>query len=320
MSRFILAAALTVLVVALVPGVASAANRKSSSSVAVASHTVVGPGAGFGHATGAPRVRLIQRKLRAEGFSPGRIDGLYGPLTTAAVARFQQSRRLVADGIVGPVTSKALNGGGESPGAGVLQAHGSQAVRTLQRRLKRAGFAPGSVDGRYGPRTTNAVMRFQRARRLPTDGIAGPRTLHVLGAGQSGAPTKSRPKSNQPTTRGRPTTGTGHSSSPKPKQHSASVRHQAAAGGSNPVRSSKPPSRNHSDFQLIATLILAAIGIGLLVTLLVRPRRQRRRPRGEPTAPSTSYEEQRGPTTPAEPLPQQRGPTTPAEPLPQRRE
>ena len=108
MSRFVVAAALTMLLVALTPGVASAANNeKSSSSVAVASSTVVGPGAGFGHATGAQRVRLIQRKLIAEGFSPGPLDGLYGPLTTAAVMRFQRSRGLVPDGMVGPITRES---------------------------------------------------------------------------------------------------------------------------------------------------------------------------------------------------------------------
>ena len=291
MTRFVVAAALTMLLVALTPGVASAANNeKSSSSVAVPSSTVVGPGAGFGHATGAQRVRLIQRKLIAEGFSPGPLDGLYGPLTTAAVMRFQRSRGLVPDGMVGPITRKALDSGGESPGAGSLTARGSSAVRSLQRRLARAGFSPGPVDGRYGPRTTSAVRRFQRAHRLAPNGIASQRTLQALGG--------------QRTLRRRPATGSQQGSAPKRKQGSAARSPQVAAPGANSTSAPKPHSRGHSHLQLIATLLLAAIGIGLLATLLVRPRRRRRRLREGPEPAPNTRDEQPAPTSSVDALPQ----------------
>ncbi len=65
-------------------------------------------------------------------------------------------------------------------GTGYDRAGGSPQVRILQRRLAVAGFAPGPVDGLYGPRTTAAVWRFQAAGGLRTDGIAGPQTLAVL--------------------------------------------------------------------------------------------------------------------------------------------
>ena len=54
---------------------------------------------------------------------------------------------------------------------------GGDEVRSLQRRLDREGYSAGAVDGRYGPRTENAVRRFQTARGLRVDGIAGPLTL-----------------------------------------------------------------------------------------------------------------------------------------------
>lgn len=60
-----------------------------------------------GNTTGA-NVRRVQRALKALGFDPGKIDGEYGPHTMAAVAAFQASNRLVADGIVGPRTAKKL--------------------------------------------------------------------------------------------------------------------------------------------------------------------------------------------------------------------
>jgi N-acetylmuramoyl-L-alanine amidase len=53
-------------------------------------------------------VKSLQRRLKAEGFSPGPIDGLYGPQTVAAVNAFQIVNGLVPDGEVGPETARAL--------------------------------------------------------------------------------------------------------------------------------------------------------------------------------------------------------------------
>lgn len=55
-----------------------------------------------------PRVKTLQRKLRDLGFDPRGIDGKFGPGTRAAVIAFQKSRGLQADGVVGPLTSAAL--------------------------------------------------------------------------------------------------------------------------------------------------------------------------------------------------------------------
>jgi len=53
-------------------------------------------------------VTLLQEKLQSLGFSPGKIDGDFGPGTEAAVIAFQRSEGLLADGIVGPTTQEAL--------------------------------------------------------------------------------------------------------------------------------------------------------------------------------------------------------------------
>ncbi|MFI9819743.1 peptidoglycan-binding protein [Streptomyces sp. NPDC052013] len=59
-----------------------------------------------GHA--GPKVAEAQCLLRRAGFSPGDIDGIYGPLTERAVKRLQKRAGLVVDGIVGPHTWGAL--------------------------------------------------------------------------------------------------------------------------------------------------------------------------------------------------------------------
>jgi peptidoglycan hydrolase-like protein with peptidoglycan-binding domain len=53
-------------------------------------------------------VQKIQRKLKAAGFHPGLIDGIYGMQTIAAVSAFQIANGLVADGEVGSETANAL--------------------------------------------------------------------------------------------------------------------------------------------------------------------------------------------------------------------
>jgi Putative peptidoglycan binding domain len=54
------------------------------------------------------QVKVLQRALAGLGFSSGKADGQYGPATTSAVKRFQQSVKLTADGILGPATLRAL--------------------------------------------------------------------------------------------------------------------------------------------------------------------------------------------------------------------
>ena len=134
---------------------------------------------GNGYATsGGSVVRSLQRRLARAGFAPGPVDGLFGARTENAVRRFQDSRGLQVDGIAGRVTRAALTASAPAlyPGAG-YRAGGSGLVRELQRRLVRAGDAPGPVDGLYGPRTARAVRHFQAAHRLPADGVANQQTF-----------------------------------------------------------------------------------------------------------------------------------------------
>jgi peptidoglycan hydrolase-like protein with peptidoglycan-binding domain len=59
-------------------------------------------------------------------------------------------------------------------------------VSTLQSNLRATGYYSGPVTGYYGSLTQASVRRFQAARGLRVDGIAGPRTMTALRGGTSG--------------------------------------------------------------------------------------------------------------------------------------
>jgi len=46
----------------------------------------------------------------------------------------------------------------------------------IQRALKAAGFDPGPIDGKLGPKTKKAVQDFQKKHNLTVDGVVGKKT------------------------------------------------------------------------------------------------------------------------------------------------
>jgi peptidoglycan hydrolase-like protein with peptidoglycan-binding domain len=48
-----------------------------------------------------PAVRDLQDALKAPGYNPGPIDGVFGATTEAAVKAFQQAKGISADGVFG---------------------------------------------------------------------------------------------------------------------------------------------------------------------------------------------------------------------------
>ena len=53
-------------------------------------------------------------------------------------------------------------------------------VKELQQKLTQLGYQLGKVDGVYGPKTEDAVKRFQKKRGLKVDGVAGEKTITEL--------------------------------------------------------------------------------------------------------------------------------------------
>ena len=85
-------------------------------------------------------VAELQRRLGALGFDAGRVDGIFGPDTAAALADFQRNSGLVGDGIYGPDTTAALARLGLGRTEAVNVAH----VRELERLRQ----APPGLEGR----------------------------------------------------------------------------------------------------------------------------------------------------------------------------
>jgi hypothetical protein len=110
-------------------------------------------GSGYATVAGSPLVRALQLQLSHVGYRPGPIDGHYGPRTQASVSAFQGAYGLAIDGVAGPRTLGEITARTPAlhPGAGRATG-GAAPVRGLQRRLARAGYSPGAIDGVFGPR------------------------------------------------------------------------------------------------------------------------------------------------------------------------
>lgn len=139
-------------------------------------------------------VLAVQQALLAAGFSPGAIDGVYGPATATAVRHFQTARGLPVTGEVCGETYRLLGVACQTippcPAPPTIQCRvlelkspfmSGTDVRAVQQALQERGFNPGQVDGIYGPLTASAVRSFQGARALPVTGIVCGRTYELLG-------------------------------------------------------------------------------------------------------------------------------------------
>jgi peptidoglycan hydrolase-like protein with peptidoglycan-binding domain len=137
------------------------------------------------------QTRLNQRKVVTP---PLAVDGKFGPLTEAAVKKYQTDRKaplplalapdfdLTVDGVVGLNTWQRLD-----PELVKRHSHNIY-VKLLQELLKLAGENPGPIDSAFGPLTEAAVKKFQQnpahkdfnGNPLVVDGIVGIRTWAAL--------------------------------------------------------------------------------------------------------------------------------------------
>ncbi len=283
-ARWVLAALIGMLLVFACPSFAAAGSGPSG---AQADSRLIASGTGYDAPDGSQRVRDVQHRLIRAGERPGPVDGLYGPLTKAAVERFQAGEGLAVDGIVGPQTAGALSRQKAmvADGAGYSKPYGSTRVRGLQHRLRRAGGRPGALDGRFGPRTEAAVERFQAGHGLAVDGIVGPATSQRLARY---APT---PGQTSGTNSRRPDLSSAkHEGSPKPTPSHAG---QSAPASTAPA--AQPGTDRDRHGSGIPTWFVGLVfGVALLfgAALVLAPARRTRENEPDPleTAPQPSFQ------------------------------
>ena len=126
-----------------------------------------------------PEVKDLQEALKALGFSPGKVDGVFGAATEKAVKAFQASVGIQADGIVGELTWHNID---EADQSEPILKKGSKGlpVRRLQSRMTAYNYNTGGIDGRFGATTETAVKELQEQAALEVDGIVGPATWEVV--------------------------------------------------------------------------------------------------------------------------------------------
>lgn len=129
-------------------------------------------GSGGGSA-GDSTIRSFQIWLNNNYSARLTTDGVYGTNTKkAATKAYQRVLGVTADGIFG-ANSKAAVKTLKSGSKG-------NAVHLLQGMLYCRGYNPNGVDGIFGSGTTKAVKRFQSAKGLNPDGLAGANTMYAL--------------------------------------------------------------------------------------------------------------------------------------------
>ena len=151
-------------------------------------------------------VANLQERLITLGYLTGSADGKFGKNTKTAVKNFQKKNDLDADGIAGQMTLEKLYS--DQAKANKTQSSTSEtttlrvgtisnAVADMQNRLIALGYLKGKADGNFGSQTKLALMAFQRANGLTTDGVAGPKTLAKLAASRPADP-QTPPANNSP--------------------------------------------------------------------------------------------------------------------------
>lgn len=132
----------------------------------------------------------IQDRLKELGFFPKDIDstGYFGPITIQAVKEFQKLVNIFPSGIIGPRTTKALNGEQFITNKDykfmedLSYGSQSQAVKELQTRLRDQNFFPYNVPstGYFGSITLKALKIFQSFFNLIPTGIFDALTRGVM--------------------------------------------------------------------------------------------------------------------------------------------
>jgi peptidoglycan hydrolase-like protein with peptidoglycan-binding domain len=128
------------------------------------------------------QVAGLQVALYRYGCYTGQIDGVLGPMTTQAIAKFQRKAGLEADGVAGKRTRAALGKLGRPLFGKRTLRRGmvGHDVSVLQFLLAKRGLPTKRLNSNFGPATDALVRAFQKKAGLAVDGVVGPATQAAL--------------------------------------------------------------------------------------------------------------------------------------------
>jgi uncharacterized surface protein with fasciclin (FAS1) repeats len=170
-------------------------------------------------------VTALQTDLTAVGYYTGRIDGIYGPMTIAAVETLQEEAGLPVTGLMDPATQTAL--------AAALGQRSSAEIGALQGILTATGHYGGPVDGQWSPEVEEALKALQTDLGVPATGVVDAATMRAFEAALEDA-------GNPP-----PTTSTSAAgattTAPAPETTAAETTTTAAPTTTTPPATTVPP-------------------------------------------------------------------------------
>jgi len=152
------------------------------------------------------RVVAMQRSLASRNLYNGKIDGIWGAKTEAALRNFQSQNNLTVTGRLDEPTAEKLGLGPElQPVAGTevqaqpprmhvrkltaddatnvqLTALNTDQVKEMQQRLQLLGYYRGPIDGTVGDGTRSALKQFfQRQAELAANGQVSNAAIGLFG-------------------------------------------------------------------------------------------------------------------------------------------
>lgn len=133
--------------------------------------------------TGTYSTLDLQRALDRAGYDPGPTDGVMGPSTRRALQAFQRDQGLSVTGTPTAAVYQALERQGFLSARAAPPSIDQDQVaelREVERKLQRAGFDPGPVDGTVDWRTRSALRDLQQDAGLAVTGSINQRTLAAL--------------------------------------------------------------------------------------------------------------------------------------------
>lgn len=132
------------------------------------------------------KIKEAQNCLRKAEFNPGQVDGRIGWQTREAIKDFQRANQLKVTGYIDSKTWTKLsnyqqvNKGVPVASKDKIQLNSPGWTKKVQQALANAGFNPGPIDGKIGPKTKKAIVDFQKSKGLTADGTIDPKTWEKL--------------------------------------------------------------------------------------------------------------------------------------------